>query len=188
MGTEMYRSAKQLIARQLSLIIVLTVAAPVWFWLLSHQPVSQSSGAVLVWWTALFAISALNVWLWRQSAEILETRRANTDPALFTLQRWQLVLSAVYVLGCAFRSILPRADVQRIGLIDSWISSVLVGRSVATVAELCFAAQWALLLHKMARDAGAPRQVLIAWLLVPLIVVAEVWSWYATLTTNFLGN
>jgi hypothetical protein len=98
------------------------------------------------------------------------------------------LLSAVYVIGCAFRSILPRADVQRIGLFDSWVSSVLVGRSVATVAELCFMAQWALLLNHIAKDARARFWIVLSWLLVPLIVVAEVCSWYAVLTTSYLGN
>src|SRR5262245_28916730 len=45
-----------------------------------------------------------------------------------------LVFCAAYVFGCAFRSFLPRADVQRICLVDHWLSSVVVGRSVATVA------------------------------------------------------
>jgi len=53
-----------------------------------------------------------------------------------------LLLCAAYVFGCAFRSFLPRADVQRICLFDTWLSSVVVGRTVATVAEICFAVQW----------------------------------------------
>jgi hypothetical protein len=92
------------------------------------------------------------------------------------------------VLGCAFRSFFPRADVQRFGLIDSWLSSVLVGRSVATAAELCFMAQWALLLHGAAKEIGSRFGVAVAWLLVPLIAVAEVCSWTAVLTTCYLGN
>src|SRR5262249_4608167 len=70
----------------------------------------------------------------------------------------------------------------------SWVSSVMVGRSVATVAELCFMAQWALLLHKIATDTGCRSGVIVSRLLVPLIAVAEVCSWYAVLTTSYLGN
>ena len=47
-----------------------------------------------------------------------------------------LLLCAAYVFGCAFRSFLPRADVQRICLFDTFWSSVVVGRTVATVAEM----------------------------------------------------
>jgi len=62
-----------------------------------------------------------------------------------------LLLCAIYVFGCAFRSVLPRADVQRICLFDTWLSSVLIGRSVATLAELCFALQWAIVLRELAK-------------------------------------
>ena len=57
------------------------------------------------------------------------------------------------MFGCAFRSIFPRADVQRICLFDTWLSSVLIGRSVATIAELCFAIQWAIVLHELGQIA-----------------------------------
>src|SRR5262249_30947605 len=96
--------------------------------------------------------------------------------------------SGVFVLGCGFRSLIPRADVQRFGLIDSWLSSVVIGRSVVTAAELCFAAQWALLLHAAARGVGSRFGVAVAGLLVPLVAVAEVCSWSAVLTTCYLGN
>ncbi len=134
------------------------------------------------------AVSVGNVWGWRLSAAALARRRDAIEPAVYRFQRRQLLLAAVYVLGCAFRSMVPRADVQRFGLFDSWVSSVMVGRSVATVAELCFVAQWALWLQRIAGDAGARRLVVLAWLLVPLIVVAESCSWYAVLTTSYLGN
>jgi hypothetical protein len=99
-----------------------------------------------------------------------------------------LLLCAGYVFGCAFRSLLPRADVQRICLFDTWLSSVMVGRSVATVAELCFAAQWALMLHQLGAMTGAGTTLNVAWVIVPLLLIAECYSWYAVLTTNYLGN
>jgi hypothetical protein len=99
-----------------------------------------------------------------------------------------LLLSAAYVFGCAFRSLLPRADVQRICLFDTWLSSVVVGRSVATVAEVCFVAQWAIVLHQLGTTTGADTTLNVAWLIIPLILVAECFSWYAVLTTNYLGN
>src|SRR5262249_18008090 len=143
---------------------------------------------VVAWWTALCAVSVVNLGVWRLSAASLARRKGSVDPSVYRFQRRQLLLSAVYVLGCGFRAIVPRADVQRIGLFDSWLSSVLVGRSVATVAELCFMAQWALLLHKVAPDAGCRFWVVVARLLVPLIAVAELCSWCAVLTTSYLGH
>jgi hypothetical protein len=123
---------------------------------------------------------------------VISTRallRARWGPADLYARRFpHVLLSAVYVLGCAFRSLLPRADVQRIVLVDSWLSSVLVGRSVATVAELCFAAQWALTLRELSRDRGHSLGEQLSKLILPLIVTAELFSWYAVLTTSYLGN
>src|SRR5262249_9172102 len=98
------------------------------------------------------------------------------------------LLCAAYVFGCAFRSVLPRADIQRICLFDTWLSSVVVGRSVATVAEVCFAAQWVIVLHHSGTITGADTALTVAWLVLPLIVIAEGFSWYAVLTTNPLGS
>ena len=72
---------------------------------------------------------------------------------------FMLFLCAAYVFGCAFRSFLPRADVQRICLFDTWLSSVVVGRTVATVAEVCFVAQWAIILHQLGTMTGADTTV-----------------------------
>jgi hypothetical protein len=99
-----------------------------------------------------------------------------------------LLLSAAYVFGCAFRSFLPRADVQRICLFDTWLSSIVIGRTVATVAEICFAAQWVIVLHRLGTMTGADTTVNVAWVILPLIIIAECFSWYAVLTRNYLGN
>ena len=99
-----------------------------------------------------------------------------------------LFLCAAYVFGCAFRSVLPRADVQRICLFDTWLSSVVIGRSVATVAELSFAAQWAIVLNQLGGMAGVDTTANVAWVIVPLIFVAQCCSWYGVLTTNYLAN
>src|SRR5258708_33599538 len=99
-----------------------------------------------------------------------------------------VLLCAAYVFGCAFRSFLPRADVQRICLFDTWLSSVVVGRSVATVAEICFAVQWAIILHQLGTMTGADTTLNAAWVIVPLILIAECFSWYGVLTTHYLGN
>jgi hypothetical protein len=185
----MYRSAKILLANHFGLAGVAVAAfAVLWSLVLCSGHADRMPRGIWLWWTALCAVSVLNICGWRVSAALLAGRRATDPPAVYLFQRRQLMLSAVYVAGCAFRSILPRADVQRISLLDSWASSVLVGRSVATLAELCFVAQLALLLHTIASDARAPRAVVLSRLLVPLIVIAEICSWYSVLTTSYVGN
>jgi hypothetical protein len=186
---QVYRLAKTDVIGNVGLLTVGGAAfAAIWNLLLCHRPVDFRSSGVVAWWTVLCAVGVVNVCGWHRSAAVLARLKATAEPSSYTFRRWQLVLSAVFVLGCGFRSLFPRADVQRLGLIDSWLSSVLVGRSVATVAELCFMAQWALLLRHVARDAGSRFGVAVSWVLVPLIAVAEVCSWYAVLTTCYLGN
>jgi hypothetical protein len=80
------------------------------------------------------------------------------------------------------------ADVQRICLFDTWLSSVMIGRSVATVAELCFALQWAIVLRELAKITHSGTTKNISRMIVPLIALAECFSWYAVISTNFLGN
>jgi hypothetical protein len=138
------------------------------------------------WWGFLTLVSGANIAVWFALYSALHSEapvtlgRSDVEP--------MLLLCAAYVFGCAFRSILPRADVQRICLFDTWLSSVFVGRSVATVAEVCFAAQWMIILSRLGAMAGAETTLNIAWVIVPLIVVAEICSWYAVITTNYIGN
>jgi hypothetical protein len=139
------------------------------------------------WWGLLTLVSGANIAVWlllyRQLHE-QPTGSLGSTPGIELM----LLLSAAYVFGCAFRSFLPRADVQRICLFDTWLSSVVVGRSVATVAEICFAAQWAIILHQLGTTTGADTTLNAAWVIVPLILIAECFSWYAVLTRNYLGN
>src|SRR6185503_19285533 len=109
------------------------------------------SVAVMWWWGQLGAIAALNIGLWIYSARVIARKRSSMSSEGYSARRLQLIVSAGYVFGCAFRSFFPVFDVPRITLVDSWVSSAMVGRSVATVAELCFAIQWALLTRETAR-------------------------------------
>ncbi|WP_321176721.1 hypothetical protein [Bradyrhizobium sp. USDA 3256] len=152
------------------------------------RPVSLAwSNPVVRWWGFLSLVSATNIAIWfalyRQFNEQANGSFSNTSGIGL-----MMLLCAAYVFGCAFRSVLPRADVQRICLFDTWLSSVVVGRTVATVAEVCFAAQWAIILHQLGTMTGAETTVNIAWIIVPLIVIAECFSWYAVLTTHYLCN
>ena len=139
------------------------------------------------WWSLLTLVSGANIAVWFLLYRTLQEPRPGSlgSPSGVELM---LFLSAAYVFGCAFRSFLPRADVQRICLFDTWLSSVTVGRSVATVAEICFAAQWAIILHQFGTMRGADTTVNAAWAVVPLILIAECFSWHAVLTKNYLGN
>ncbi|MGC1358702.1 MAG: hypothetical protein WA851_23455 [Xanthobacteraceae bacterium] len=145
------------------------------------------SNPVARWWGLLTFVSAANIAIWfllyREYHTELATRFSSSSST-----ELMLLLSAAYVFGCAFRSLLPRADVQRICLFDTWLSSVVVGRSVATVAELCFAAQWTIVLLRLGAMTGSDTTLNAALVILPLILIAEAFSWYAVLTTNYLGS
>lgn len=146
------------------------------------------SSGVASWWVLLCALGALNILAWALSAAALKRRQGGMPSECYTACRVQLLLSAGYVFGCAFRSVIPVFDVPRIVLFDTWLSSVVVGRSVATCAELCFVGQWAAMLRGTARSTGSVVAGVVSRVVVPLIVVAELCSWYSVLTTSNIGH
>src|SRR3954453_8697774 len=128
-----------------------------------------ASNPVAIWWCFLLIVSTANIALWM----LLHRRYRQLTPSakrgIFRVEALVL-LGAAYVFGCAFRSVLPRADVQRISLFDTWLSSVFVGRSVATVAEICFVLQWVIIMGQLGTVTGADTTVNAAMLILPLIV------------------
>jgi len=147
----------------------------------------ERSNPLAWWWAVLTLVSSANIALWfllYRQFQVQPTGSPDSAPDIELM----LFLCAAYVFGCAFRSVLPRADVQRICLFDTWLSSVLIGRSVATVAEICFAVQWAIVLRQLGGIAGVDTTLNVAWAIVPLILVAQCCSWYGVLTTNYLAN
>jgi len=150
--------------------------------------VRQARSNPLAWWWAfLTLVSGANIAAWFVLYREFQNSAPGSASGPSDTQS-MLVLCAAYVFGCAFRSVLPRADVQRICLFNTWLSSVMIGRTVATIAEVCFAAQWVIIMNQLGRMTGADTTVNAALLVLPLIVLAECFSWYAVLTRNFLLN
>jgi hypothetical protein len=144
--------------------------------------------AIDLWWGALCVLAATNLLLWGLVARRTWLERDSVDAHDRALRRALLLLAAGYAAGCAWRSVLPVYDVPRQVMVDSFASSVLVGRSVATAAELCFATQWALLLRAASRVTGQRSVALASRVLLPLIVLAETFSWYSVLSTSNVGH
>ncbi len=146
------------------------------------------SNPVARWWFGLVAVSVINVAAWVLVRASVRRSLANAAAEVQRRARTVGWLSGVYVFGCAFRSVLPRADVQRICLFDTWFSNVFVGRSVATVAELSFVIQGAIVLHFVSTQLGSGFGRRVAVAIVAMIACAECFSWYAVISTNYLGN
>lgn len=120
--------------------------------------------------------SALNILVWGWAIWI------HTDLQNFSYA--QPLLSGIYVLICAFRSLLPRIDLERYCLHDTPWSSVILGRSCATVAEICFSIQCAIILYDLGNMLQSQVITFVAFCIVPVIVLAQLCCWYATLTLN----
>ena len=143
---------------------------------------------VLTWWILLSLIATANIGFWIFSWASLARRTEALAPNIVETRRRLTLLSGFYVLLCAYRSYFPRVDLERVCLVDSWWSNVFLGRSAASIAELCFIVQCTLLLVEAGRGTNIKLVGLVARVLVPMIVVAESVSWYAALTTNYLGS
>ena len=146
----------------------------------------MASLASMVWWLVLCAIAVVNMAMWLSTARaVARPQGPAADPRLTQPLLW---LSLGYVLGCAFRSALPMLDVPGIALHDTPLSRIVVGRSVATVAELCFAAQWALVVARVGQVTGDRAVSALGKTLLPVIGLAEVSSWRAVLEHDYLLN
>jgi hypothetical protein len=148
----------------------------------------MNSFSVTSWWYLLCAIGAVNVLAWTLSAAVVRRDQSILPAESYIACRRQLVLSAIYVFGCAFRSVIPVYDIPRICLFSGVLSSVVVGRSVATIAELSFVAQWALLFRQCVGPSRLTAVKIVPWLIVGLIAIAEMCSWYSVLTTSNAGH
>ena len=65
---------------------------------------------VLSWWRVLCALAVLNVGIWLAVWHF--------GPIGGVHGGLQLALSGVYVLVCAYRSVLPRVDLERLGVVE----------------------------------------------------------------------
>ena len=133
-----------------------------------------------VWLVSLAALAAFNVgaWIWIARYTSLRTPYAEV----------QLLLSGIYVAVCGFRSLFPRVDLERVCLWDTWLSAILLGRTAATIAELCFALQCALFVGRLSELTGMPLLQVAGHVFVPLAIIAEVVCWYAVLSLNHIGH
>jgi len=148
---------------------------------LRHSIALALAGAdatVLTWWRVLCALAALNVCLWLAVWHF--------GPVKGVHGGLQLALSGVYVLVCAYRSVLPRVDLERLVVVDTRLSSIFLGRAAATVAEICFALQLGLLVHQLGVHTGLPWVQVAAWVVPLFMVVAQGFCWHSVLTLNHI--
>jgi hypothetical protein len=133
-----------------------------------------------LWLCSLATLAAFNVglWIWVARSAPLHSPYGET----------QLLLSGIYVAVCGFRSLFPRVDLERVCLWDTWLSGIMLGRTAATIAELCFALQCSLFLQRLADITGMPLLEAGAHAFLPLAILAQLLCWYAVLSLNHIGH
>lgn len=85
---------------------------------------------------------------------------------------------------CAYRSFLPRIDLERYCLFDTVLSSIFLGRTAATIAEIAFSCQIALFLHDLAEVHQHPIAQTMSLGLVPAIAIAQCFCWCGVISLN----
>jgi len=138
--------------------------------------IGVSDQRTYIWWLFLCMMAVLNMIVWSWALWI------KADMSDFSLAH--PILSGIYVLVCAFRSFYPRIDLERYCLFDTPLSSVVLGRTLATIAELCFSIQCSLLIYDLGILLDSSTIVYIAYAIVPIIIIAQTFCWYAALTLN----
>jgi hypothetical protein len=133
-----------------------------------------------LWLASLAALTTINVGSWLALAHFASLRTP--------YGKSQLVLSGLYVSVCGFRALFPRVDLERVCVWDTWLSAIALGRTAATIAELCFAVQCALCVQRLSELTNLPHLSAGAHVFVPLVVFAEAVCWYAVLSLNHIGH
>ncbi|KAL3780028.1 hypothetical protein HJC23_011824 [Cyclotella cryptica] len=136
-----------------------------------------------LWWAVLSSIALFNIAFWCYSYVTL--RHPDLDKT-HPYQYYHLMLSGIYVFVCAYRSFLPRIDLERYCLFDTLLSSIFLGRSAATIAEISFACQIALFLYHLGEVHGHPWTQSLAIAIVPFITIAQCFCWCGVVTLNHL--
>lgn len=136
----------------------------------------------LLWWAALSSIALVNISVWVCTYRALAD--ATAIAANHPYQRHHLTLSGIYVFVCAYRSFLPRIDLERYCLFDTFASSIFLGRLAATIAEIAFSAQIALFLYHVGSVYDHVMMQYLALVLVPVIAMAQCFCWCGVVTLN----
>lgn len=92
----------------------------------------QMSVLVLAWWAFLSTVTVFQCYQWYGL-------KPNASAEYYRVLQWRL--AGVYAVVCAYRSVFPKIDLERFVLFDVLPSSIFIGRTFATIAEVVFATQ-----------------------------------------------
>jgi hypothetical protein len=169
-----------------------------WDWEAVAGPLASipDEAKVWMWWSALIMATACNL-LFFVYVELRERRGLCEANRYRRYMKW---LAVPTVVQCGYRSVFPEVytgdcavdapgcRATRLVFFDHPANGILVNRGLAAVGELCFVLQIALALRAVnegLRGASMRSSLvhLASWLVVCLIVAAELCSYACTATT-----
>ena len=140
----------------------------------------------IIWWLALSIISILNIiFICTYIASLKNINK--TQIYLFTF-------SFIYTIVCAIRAIWPRKDVEQICLFDFKISSIMIGRSLATIAEISYILLILLVFNIITKNISIITKKKKRYLLILinivllLIIIAQIFCWLGLITKYYIWN
>jgi hypothetical protein len=145
-------------------------------------PVGDSASLAVAWNNLLSIVSLLNLLFW-----LRRVYPSATGLSLSWLGVWPIrgYLALMYVTACGIRSIWPRIGGDRVCFWDHPLSPPLVGRSLAFVAELCFAA---LICMALVRINNTPTVRFVASSVFACNWIAQIACTYSVITRDRSGH
>jgi len=165
--------------------------------LLAESAVGGDNLLSLAWQRGLTAVACANLlaWValwfrsggfrgrpWEEPLSLAWWSRSSLWGRIWGFRR---TLALVYVVACGVRSVWPRHDADRVCFWDSPLSPPLVGRSLAFVAELCFAALVCVAVVRVMGTAAAHR---VAAVVLAANVIAQLCCSYSVITQDNRGH
>lgn len=149
------------------------------------------------WWYTMLGITVLNLVL-LIATSTKQKKLAYSDelvnPPLPQRERTLVRAGAlVFTLVCGYRSVLPRIDVPRVCWFNVPLNWIVFGRAAATIAEVMWAMQMALVMRRLAISLGpggvgslgqlaVGRACRAAKMVVGMACLAECFSWTNLIT------
>lgn len=145
------------------------------------------------WWGVMLSVSVLNLLL--LAVVHFRSRKKPADASQQPTQERRLLHAAavVFTFVCAYRSVLPRIDVERVCWLDTPLNWIIFGRLAATFAEVAWAMQMGLVLRRLAiclfnqqclSVHGKNLACAAGILVIAFACIAECWSWTNLITEN----
>ena len=142
----------------------------------------DKSKVVIYWWLFLSIISIINISF---ITNYLVTNKLNSYQKNIT------ILALIYTFICGLRSFYPKNDLMQNCLFNSFLSTPIFGRTIATIAEMTLIYFFVLIFRQILNDFNFEKLVFFnnnLNYLIFIIAIAQIFCWIGCITKNSLYN